>query len=1088
MTNAPALRPFGGHTRELAIGHWSFLRNPRTKMLSESPVPSTTESPAHCRRCRAPLPAGWTAQSCPRCLLHFSVDATDPARVFPIGSENNLLGDHDLLDEIARGGMGVVYRARQRRLGRIVAVKVLAAGEFASAEARRRFLVEAEAVARLQHPGIVAIHDVGESEGLPWLSMDFVAGGNLAALVREQPLPARQAAEYVRAIAEAVQHAHDHGVLHRDLKPSNILLDPETGPRITDFGIARCADSGEQTRTGEVLGSPGYTAPEQALGGTADARTDVYGLGALLYHLLTARPPFQGPTLDAIVLQLREADPLAPRHLNPAVPRDLETICLRCLRKEPAHRYATAREVAEDLTRFQRGEPIRARPVSFLEKAWRWCRRRPAIAALLALLAIVATLAFFQIDRARRDETAAKDRAESASTQLRETNARLAASLDTAELDRADDLFRAGESANALALLARVVRRSPANSIATARLASALWQGDFAMPLTPPFSTGAQVIGLQFLRDARTLLVCSNNGITTWDAATGRRLLEFEHDGSRITAAVLSLDERTLAVWDESPGKNLHLLDAATGRECAPPIPHERWLHTAAFSPDSARIVLAGSDAPAQIRDARTGVEIGEPMEHGIGLWCGVFSPDGETIATCAGRTVRWWDARSQELRRESAPLDSAVRLLRFSPDGRWLLGVCESGAMRLFSTTDGEPAGLRMLHDDEVRAATFNADGKRLLTASNDYTARVWSVPGGEPLAPPMRHHDAVSFACFSPDGARIATCSSDHTTRVWDARTARPLTQPLRHFEQPRAAAFTPDGATLYASGSDSVVQRWDLRTLGGPVQTLPAPTAAGVRRSPDGRTLLTATGSAAHLQDAATGQPLGSPLAHIDNVLAAEFSPDGALVATASEDNTARVWDARTGAPVSPVLRHTRSVAAVAFSPDGTSVATASWDGTARLWDARTGAPLARALPHDDHVTDVQFSPDGRRIATASHDKSVRLWDAATGQPLTEPLRHTASVVQVRFHPDGQRLTASTADGSARIWEVPDFSTPPPAWLPQLAEAISLADLPSEPIAAFLLVARYEHTRAEAVTESGEGAYARLAWRLFPGAPAR
>ena len=1154
------------------------------------------------------LPGGWATSSCPRCLVHFSVDATDPALVFPLGVETTALGDYDLLDEIARGGMGVVYRARQRRLGRIVAVKVLAAGEFAGAEARRRFRVEAEAVARLQHPGIVAIHDVGEGEGLPWLSMDFVAGGNLAALVREQPLPARQAADYVRAIAEAVQHAHDHGVLHRDLKPSNILLDPETGPRVTDFGIARCADADEHTRTGEVLGSPGYTAPEQAFGGTADARTDVYGLGALLYHLLTARPPFQGPTLDSIVLQLREADPLAPRRLNPAVPRDLETICLRCLRKEPAHRYTTAREVAEDLARFQNGESIRARPVSHLEKAWRWCRRRPAIAALLALLAVVGTFSIFIIERARRSESGARDRAESASRQLREMNTRLADSLDAAELDRADDLFRSGESSDALALLARLVRRSPEYRIATARLASALWQGDFAMLLPPPFSTGGQVIGLQFLRDEHTLLACTSKGIATWDAATGRRLLEFEKDGSRISATVLSPDERTLAAWDTDLGKSVRLFDVATGRECAPPIPHTGWLHAVAFSPDSTRLVMVGSDAPAQIRDARTGQKSGEPLAHPPGLWCAVFSPDGETIVTCAGRTVRWWEARSQMLRSESAPLDSEARLLRFSPDGRWLLAVCVSGTTRFLSTTDGQLAGLPMLHADELRAVTFSPDGRRVLTASNDHTARVWSVPGGEPLTLPMRHRDSVNFACFSADGARIATCSSDHTTRVWDSQTGRPLTQPFRHFEQPRAAAFTPDGDTLYAGGADSVVVRWDLRALGGPSATLRgeraefsrdgsrvvaaavgpvvwenatfrrlavgsdgatlarlspngrsvalvaggglkirslaadtadiaispsafiedicfspdghriatgsrdgavrvwatadgAPVAPPiphdgpvtiVRFSPDGRTLLTATHSprpaardreAAYLWDAVTGRLIGHPMEHLDNLLGAEFSPDGALVVTASDDNTARVWDAHTGAPVSPELRQKRSIVSVAFSPDSTRVATASLDGTARIWSARTGTVLARALPHDDHVNDVQFSPDGRRIATASHDKTVRLWDAVTGHPLTEPLRHAAPVVQVRFHPDGQHIIASTADGTARIWDVPDFSTPAPTWLPQLAEAISLADLPPEPIAAFALVARYEQTRAEALAMKGGDSYADLARRLFP-----
>ncbi len=1066
----------------------------------------TLDSPARCK-CGAALPAGWAAPSCPRCLVRVSVEATDPARVFPHGSGEISLGDYELLDEIARGGMGVVYRARQQRLGRIVAVKVLAAGEFASAAARERFRTEAAAAARLQHPGIVAIHDVGEAEGLPWFSMELIAGGNLATLVREQPLPARQAAEYVRAIAEAVQHAHDHGVLHRDLKPSNILLDPESGPRITDFGIARCGDAGDITRTGEVLGSPGYTAPEQALGGTADARTDVYGLGAVLYHLLTARPPFQGPTLDAIVLQLREADPLAPRRLNPAVPRDLETICLRCLRKDPANRYATAREVADDLARFQKGEAIRARPISVLEKAGRWCRRHPGVASLLALLAVVAALAFAFVDRARREEARAKVRAESASAQLRETNTRLADALDSSELDRASDLFRAGDSAEALAPLMRIVRRNPAHPVAGPRLASALWHGDFALPLPPPLIAFAVVERIQFFRDRRTLLVSTNQGTQTWSAPDSQRLSEFERDTGRVRAA-LSPDERTLVEWDANPGGNLCILEVATGRRRVPPIRHDDWIHTVDFSPDGSRFVCARGFSTVQIFDTKTGAPIGDPIAHPPDMLGAAFSPDGETIATCSGRTVRLWEGRSQNLLRESPAFSAGVRLLQFSPDGRWIAAASADGMVRLLATVDAQFAGTPMRHSDRIRTIAFSADGALVLTASDDHTARVWSVPGGEPLALSMRHGDAVNSAVFSPDGARIATTSRDNTARVWDVLTGLPLSQPLRHFEQPHCAVFAPDGATLFTGGADGMVQRWDLRAgTSGPLESeraessadqlsreadtlrrlhiAPDSPVASVRVSPDGRTVLTAThspGNVAQLWDAATGQPLGSAMRHNDDVLAAEFSPDGALVATASEDNTARIWDARTGARISPDLRHTRTVAAVAFSPDSRRVATASWDGTARIWDARTGAPLARALTHDDYVTDVQFSPDGHRIATASRDRTVRVWDAASGQPLTEPLRHAAPVVRVRFQPDGQRIVAGSADGTQRIWDTPDFSTPPPAWLAQLAGTISLAELPPSPLAARDIFARYMQTRPAAIASTGDDAYARLARRLF------
>ncbi len=1049
-------------------------------MLSESTVPPTSEMPAHCSGCGTTLPAGWAGSTCPGCLVHFSIEALDVSRVFAGEDAPIVLGDYELLEEIARGGMGVVYRARQRRLGRTVAVKVLAAGEFAAPDARGRFRAEAEAVARLRHPGIVAIHDVGENEGTPWFSMDFVAGEDLGALVQDQPLPARQAADYVRAIAEAVQHAHDHGVLHRDLKPSNILLDPDIGPRVTDFGIARCAGPGKFTRTGEVLGSPGYAAPEQALAGTADARTDVYGLGALLYHLLTARPPFQGPTLDAILLQLHDAEPLAPRRLNPAVPRNLETICLRCLRKEPAHRYSTAREVADDLARFLRGEPIYARPASIVERTFRWCRRRPAVATLLVALAAVATLAFWYID-------AAKNRAESASVKFREANARLEDSLNRIELERAEDLFRAGDSASALAPLARVVRRNPSHPVAAARLASALWHGNFALPLTPPFSAGSDVLRLQFLRDGRTLLVCTAKGIALWDASAGRRLIEFEHDGTKLSAAILSPDERTLVAWQMAAGANLYILNVETGRRRVAPIRHEAFVPDVQFSPDSAHFFIASSDPIARMYDAQTGQPLGEPMMHRAGLWCAAISPDGATLVTAAAdRIVRWWDGATHAPLRELPPFDSEVRLLRFSPDGAWLVAALLDGTVEFLSAADGRRTGQRMRHEDRISTAVFSADGQRLLTASLDHTARVWSVPGGEPLSPPLRHRDTIRFAAFNTDGTRIATCSSDHTSRVWDVRSGRPLTQPLRHLEQPRAAAFTPDGADLYTSGADSIIQRWDLRLTNKPgfsMSTAPARDPVGVRISADGRYKLTFDEGAkkALLTDARNGSAIGAPLSHFDSITAVNFSPDSALAATASNDNTCRVWETATGRAVSPPLRHGRTVSAVAFHPDSRRIATASWDGTARVWDAHTGVQLCGALKHDDDVTDVQFSPDGRRVATASRDKIVRVWDTASGQPIIEPLRHDVPVMQVRFQPDGQRLFAQTANAVC-AWDVPDFPTPPPGWLAKLADTLSLAELPTDPADALSLVAAYERTRAEALSTPGDGPYARLAQRLF------
>ncbi|HXP62687.1 MAG TPA: serine/threonine-protein kinase, partial [Dongiaceae bacterium] len=297
------------------------------------------------------------------------------------------LGDYELLEEIARGGMGVVYRARQLSLDRIVALKVVLHGPFSSPDFVRRFRREAQVVAALRHPNIVAIYEVGEHHGSHFLSLEFVEGRSFAELVRPGPLPARRAANYLKLIALAMEHAHQRGVLHRDLKPSNILLDVFDQPRVTDFGLAKLVKYDSQlTVAGQVLGSPNYMAPEQAAGECPDSapQADVYSLGAILYELLTGRPPFQGETIQSVLAQVQDAQPVLPRRLNPGVPVDLQTICLKCLQKEPARRYASAQALADDLACFLESRPILARPASSLERAWLWCRRRPLVAAMSA--------------------------------------------------------------------------------------------------------------------------------------------------------------------------------------------------------------------------------------------------------------------------------------------------------------------------------------------------------------------------------------------------------------------------------------------------------------------------------------------------------------------------------------------------------------------------------------------------------------------------------------------------------------------------------------------------------------------------------
>ena len=394
------------------------------------------------------------------------------------GTRIRYFGDYELLEEIARGGMGIVYRARQLSLNRVVALKLVLAGQFASEEEVERFHREAEAAANLQHPNIVAIHEVGQHDGQQYFSMAYVEGRSLAEMIRENPLPAVQAARYVETVARAVEYAHQQGTLHRDLKPANILIDRDDQPRITDFGLARRVDAdSDLTKSGQILGSPSYMPPEQASGrlGEVGPGSDVYALGAVLYDLVTGRPPFKAETPTDTLLHVLHNEPVSPRALNPRVPRDLETICLKCLEKEPQRRYTSAAELSEELGRFLRGEPIHARPITAPGRTWRWCRRNPAVAALAAGL-VVAVLAGFigiavQWGRAEDEAKRANLTAQSESLQRRKAeeaadhNRRL---LYVADMNVAQQAWEAGNVERVVELLERHRPKSDEEKICAA--------------------------------------------------------------------------------------------------------------------------------------------------------------------------------------------------------------------------------------------------------------------------------------------------------------------------------------------------------------------------------------------------------------------------------------------------------------------------------------------------------------------------------------------------------------------------------------------------------------------------------------------
>ncbi|MES2595668.1 MAG: serine/threonine-protein kinase [Verrucomicrobiota bacterium] len=357
-------------------------------------------TPNSCPKCGASLPADAPDALCPACLMSGALRSNFEtvklaAPPWSLGGHVKYFGNYELLEEAAKGGMGVVWRARQQALNRTVAVKMIRSGAFADKDEVQRFHAEAQAVAQLKHPNIVNIHEIGEHEGQHYYSMDFIEGGTLADQCHGKSMKVREAAELLHTVCEAVHFAHQRGILHRDLKPQNIMVDSEGRPHVLDFGLAKRIDEDQSlTMTGAVLGSPSYMAPEQAQGRNdrVGPHTDVYALGAILYQMLTGRPPFLARTAAETMMQVVQREPAAPSRSNPDLPRDLETICLKCLEKEPAQRYATARELGEELGHFLKGDPISARPANFARKYANWLKRHPAWLAGAAALVVFGLL------------------------------------------------------------------------------------------------------------------------------------------------------------------------------------------------------------------------------------------------------------------------------------------------------------------------------------------------------------------------------------------------------------------------------------------------------------------------------------------------------------------------------------------------------------------------------------------------------------------------------------------------------------------------------------------------------------------------
>ncbi len=886
---------------------------------------------------------------------------------------------YDVLAELGRGGMGVVYLARELRLNRPCALKMVLAGAHASADTMARFLQEAQAVAQLKHPAIVSIHHIGEVDGLPFFEMEFVEGGSLDKKLDGTPWPAAKAAALIEPVALGMAGAHEQNVVHRDLKPGNVLLTADGSPKVIDFGLAKVLGSESGlTRTESVLGSPSYMAPEQAGGKTRDAGAlaDVYALGAILYELVTGRPPFRGATLLETLEQVKTVDPVLPTRLVPGLPRDIETIALKCLEKDPAKRYPSARHLAEDLARFRRGEPIQARPVAFWERGWKWARRRPAIAALvvalhLALAALLGlgVVSYFQIRGALGKATDEKNNALAA--EIKATTARERADAErgkaeSARLEALSETYRAGISE------VRALRAGHPPGWREAALTNLAKLAVMPTARSDVFELRTELVACLGVPDIQ-------------------EVLQVRSDAGQLHSVAISPDGRTLATL---AGHQVHLWDMEQGRHVAVITEPRPWsqpefrTHARALSflPDG-RLLFSTEDQGVASYDPASGTFATTPYRRGR-----LAARDLLRDREAKRLVIRWFDGSIDVFDGTTGKLvrrgPNDTRGLSLSTDGKWLATEHQGRPIELQSVDGDMPKVVfeRALGRDFFDLE-FSPDGSLLASLAADHAVVVWDVASrGERLF--LRgHNEGTTQVAFSPDNAWIATSSNDHTARVWDARTGQALAVlPGAWFVE--SVTFSPDGRRLVVGTSGNRVSVYEI----------------------DGR----------EVRRRLAG--------HFYGAQSLAFHPRRSLLATGADDHCVFFWDATSG----EALRHwdkaqNAYVSALAFSPDGELLASAEGvsEGMStyevRVREVATGRVRHRLSGARSGVHSLAFDSRGQHLVSGDESGTVVMWDLATARETRRWVVSEGWINTLAFLDDDKRIFVGMMGGGCGYFDI-------------------------------------------------------------------
>jgi WD40 repeat protein/predicted Ser/Thr protein kinase len=979
-------------------------------------------------------------------------------------------GDYEVLAELGQGGMGVVYRARQKSLNRPVALKVIRAAALASPEDRRRFRNEAEIVALLDHPNIVPVHEVGEHDGRLYFSMKLVEGGSLAGQLDRFRDDQPAAARLLIAVARAVHHAHQRGVLHRDLKPSNILLDADAKPHVTDFGLAkRVAADSSLTQSGALVGTPSYMAPEQAAGqkGQVTTATDVYGLGAVLYALLTGRPPFQAGSALETLEQVRQGEPKAPGTVRPGVDRELETACLKCLEREPERRYASAEELARDLERWLGHEPILARRPTLFDRLAKWTRRHRALvtaAAAFLLLALVGLAVGLVLLLGEQAKTArayglALERERALRRVIYTQDMGLAqTAFNGADLKRARDLLDRYRPAVGQAdvrdfawhYLRRCCENTPRRAAAVTghrgeaysvsytpdgqTLASGgqdgiirLWEGDTLRPVREWPSRQKEVNEVVFLPDGKRLASAGDDGtVCVWDWRHGQRLAVLDprapgpgslppgKAAGELSALAVAQDGKTLAAGGAAGW--VWLWDVATGARKAGRDLGRGSIHHLAYAPDGRTLACANSGEKGVpllgAGDLADQAVVHPPSGSAESV---AFSPDGDTLATgdTRGASIALWATSHAYLRRVLQGHHDSVLALACSREGRLLASGARDGNILLWDTGSGALQSFVQQDDSNERvwSVSFSPGGRRLAAARGSGMVELYELPpcrDHRTLPGPQNGYPyaSVHWVAFE-NRDELLTGTTHGPLARWDASSGRAeaARRPGSSWVPPARA---PGGRIVTVDAVSYLLRVSD--PAGGPDRTYrpPGVGVGAVTISDDGARVAFSDWSAAAaiwLWDVDSAQPR-ELMRSSSPCSRLAFAPGGATLAVA-EASRVLLLDPADHHPPRSLNGHRKDVTCLAFSPDGRLLATGGADGSVRLWEIATGRQQTCLWKHQGEVSGLAFAPDGKTLASGANE--VILWDVAEGQALLVLRGNTGPVHALAFSPDGEVLAA-------------------------------------------------------------------------------